>query len=115
MAKKTDIHEQQIDMFPQRAEIAGLGITEFKIKGSQVSASLDGVINTNDIAQITDDCWKVAIAEWLFKLSQCKATEVISLIYEVEKRMTEAAEEANEAAMMALKRDLDKTSVVKFR
>ena len=115
MAKKTDTQEQQIDMFPQKAEIAGLGITEFKIKGSQVSASLDGVINTNDIAQITDDCWKVAIAEWLFKLAQCKTSEVISLIYQVERRMTEAAEEAEEAALMALKRDQEKTNVVGFK
>lgn len=87
MAKKDEMKEQQLDMFPQKTEIAGLGITEFKIKGSEIAAVLAGVINTNDIASITDDCWKIAVAEWLFKLSLCDVDATKALIDQVEARM----------------------------
>ncbi len=112
---KNDKAEAQLDMFPQKAEIAGLGITEFKIKGSAVVAELVGVTNTNDVAQVNDDCWKAAIAEWLFKLMSCNVEDTLSLIYAVELKMTNIAADADEAARHELMRDQDKTSVVKFR
>ena len=115
MAKKYEAKESQTDMFPQKAEIAGLGITEFKIKGSAVTAELVGVTNTNDVAQVNDDCWKEAIAEWLFKLMSCNVEDTLALIYAVELKMINIAIDADEAARHELMRDQDKTSVVKFR
>lgn len=113
MAKK-DL-DSQLDMFPQKAEIAGLGITEIKIKGTQISGSLDGVINTNDLSQVNDECWKYAIAEWLFKLMECNTNDTFLLIYAVEKKMTDIAEAADEAARHEMMRDLDKNTIVNFR
>lgn len=113
MAKRDP--EAQLDMFPQKAEIAGLGITKIEIRGSEISGVLAGVINTNDVAQVNDECWKAAIAEWLFKLMLCHSEDTKALIDQVEKRMTLLEEAADEAARHEMMRDKDKTSVVKFR
>jgi hypothetical protein len=64
------IKENQLDMFPVTPEITNIGITKFETKGAEVIAMLSGVTNVNDVALLTDECWKLAVAEWLLLL--CK-------------------------------------------
>ena len=59
---------EQNDLFQVTPEIAGLGITEFKIKGGEVRAVMLGATNTNDIALLDNPCWQQAVAYWLMEL-----------------------------------------------
>lgn len=68
MAKQNE--PEQMDLFPVTPEINGLGITKFETKGAEVFATLMGVTNVNDVALLTDACWKQAVADWLLQL--CK-------------------------------------------
>ncbi len=61
-------NENQRDMFPVKPEISGIGIVKFETKGAEVSATLAGVTNVNDVALLTDECWQEAVAEWLLNL-----------------------------------------------
>lgn len=70
----------QTDLFPVDPEINGLGITKFETKGAEVIANLSGVTNVNDIAQLTDECWKQAVADWLLMLCKGETDEAKMLI-----------------------------------
>ena len=78
MAKQ--INEEQLDLFPVKPEITGLGITKFETKGAEVIGTVMGVTNVHDIALLTDDCWKIAVAEWLTRLCKGDSHEARNLI-----------------------------------
>lgn len=72
--KKQTKHEQG-DMFPSNPIIVGLGIADFKLKEGTLIATLTGSTLASDAAQINDETWRKAIAEWLVNL--CGNGEII--------------------------------------
>jgi hypothetical protein len=60
--------EGQIEMFPVDPEIRELGIVEFRLKGAVVEAALVGATNVVDVARLTLDAWRTAVADWLLRL-----------------------------------------------
>jgi len=66
MSKKPEY--TQSDLFPEEPKIKALGICDFKIKDNEISGKLTGVCNKADIAQIDNNCWRLAVAEWLVEL-----------------------------------------------
>lgn len=66
MAKKTQ--DEQIDLFPVQPAIAALGLTQFKLAGAEITATLAGVTNVGDIALLDNTCWQKAVACWLLNL-----------------------------------------------
>ena len=71
MAKrKSEEVGEQLDLFPGRPMVAGLGVTSFSVKGGALSASLEGVANVNDVARLTDEAWRNGAASWFLGL--CK-------------------------------------------
>jgi hypothetical protein len=69
---------EQNDLFPVVPEIAGLGISEFKIKGGELRCVILGVTNTNDIALLGVECWQKAVAYWLLELHGGDEEEAIN-------------------------------------
>ena len=77
MAKNDEV---QLDLFPAEPEITGLGITKFETKGAEVVGTLTGVTNINDIALLTNECWKKAVSEWLVNLCENDNQEIHMLV-----------------------------------
>jgi hypothetical protein len=65
---KTKIEKEQLDMFSAAAQIDNLGATKVLIKGDEVQATLIATTNANDVAQLSQQAWRMAVAEWLLKL-----------------------------------------------
>ena len=66
--KKPKTEEEQLDMFPVIAEINNLGVTKILFKGDEMQATLIATTNVNDVAQLSQQAWQLAVAEWLLVL-----------------------------------------------
>jgi hypothetical protein len=70
MAKPMKKTEEQNDLFPEEPVVGALAITDFKVNGAEVKATLVGVTNVNDVARLNTVCWQQAVAQWLITLHQ---------------------------------------------
>jgi hypothetical protein len=94
MAKKVEVQQ---DLFPVAVEIYGLGVSEFKIKEDCVIATLNGRTGITDVAHVTNEVWRKAIAEWLVMLCGNEGTCIDGYINEARMRLHQLADERAEA------------------
>jgi len=82
MSKKKPDEAQQIDLFPVVPEIRGLSLSKFELKEGDITGILHGVTLTRDLAELTDECWRKAVAEWLVMLCRNDAEQINGYIDE---------------------------------
>ncbi len=99
MAKKGEA--VQIDLFPEPAEIYGLGVSEFKIKEDALIATLNGRATFTDVAQVTHEVWRKAIAEWLVALCGNNGDSISGYVDEARARLHRLEEERAEALALS--------------
>jgi hypothetical protein len=99
MAKKSEAVQQ--DLFPEPAEIYGLGVSEFKIKEGAVIAILNGGVTFTDVAQVTHEVWRKAIAEWLVALCGNNGDSISGYVDEARARLHRLEEERAEALALS--------------
>jgi hypothetical protein len=90
MSKEVQVGQE--DMFPVEPEIKNLGITRFRISGSQISADLAGVCNVHDIALVDVRCWQLAVAGWLVMLCNSEKRIAHDAIDEIVPTLNEVIE-----------------------
>ena len=93
MAKQEN-DKDTIDLFPVTPEIKGLGVATFKMTShGSLEATLKGVVNVNDVAQLTHQSWQKEVAYWLVNLC---ANDLDMAIIQVKKAYVDIQNENGE-------------------
>ncbi len=81
-------NKEQVNLFEDENEepqLGNLGVTASKLKGSQLSLTIECVTNVNDMGLLGNSAWRHGVAEWLLTISGGSTALAIAAIQNVRK------------------------------
>ncbi len=77
-------NEEQVSLFEEEEpQLGNLGVTASKLKGSQLSLTIECVTNVNDMGLLSSSAWRYGVAEWLLTISGGSTSLAIAAIQNV--------------------------------
>jgi hypothetical protein len=64
-----DNKDGQVGLFNEEPRVENFGITGSKLKGSQLTLTVECVTNVNDMGLLSGESWLNGVAEWLVMIS----------------------------------------------
>jgi hypothetical protein len=84
--------DEQMGLFDEEPRLENFGVTGSKLKGSQLTLTIECVTNVNDMGLLNGESWLRGVAEWLVMISGGNNDIAMSAVEQAKERLIENVE-----------------------